>query len=184
MKYRTDLIELLRKDDQRMKALDAVSSLQIDHCWIGAGFIRNAVWDALHGFSDQAIGGDVDVIWLDHQHSKQTDNLLEQKLRERLSGIDWSVKNQARMHIHNNDPPYSSIAEAMSNWPETATAIAARIAQNAKIEVLAPFGLNDLFQLRLRPTRRFALEKHHIFQQRLVEKSWLTRYPKLTLLDD
>lgn len=184
MKYLTDLIELLSKDDQRMKALDAVSSLQIDNCWIGAGFIRNAVWDALHGFSDQAIAGDVDVIWLDHQHSKQTDKLLEQKLRARLSGIDWSVKNQARMHIHNDDSPYSSIAEAMCNWPETATAIAARIGRDARIEVIAPFGLDDLFQLRLRPTRRFALEKHHVFQQRMTEKSWLTRYPQLTLLND
>lgn len=138
MKYLTDLIELLSKDDQRMKALDAVSSLQIDNCWIGAGFIRNAVWDALHGFSDQAIAGDVDVIWLDHHHSKQTDKLLEQKLRARLSGIDWSVKNQARMHINNDDSSYSSIAEAMCNWPETATAIAARIGRDDKIEVIAP----------------------------------------------
>lgn len=183
MKYRTDLIELLRKDDLRMTALDAVSSLQIDNCWIAAGFIRNAVWDALHGFSDQAIQGDVDVIWLDHQHSKKTDNLLEQKLHERLSEIEWSVKNQARMHIHNDDSPYRSIARAMYNWPETATAIAARIGRHDKIEVLAPFGLDDLFQLRLRPTPRFAQEKHHIFQQRMTEKNWLTRYPKLALLD-
>ena len=52
------------------------------------------------------------------------DRAIEAELRALAPGIDWSVKNQARMHLRNGDPPYSGATDAMRHWPETATAIA------------------------------------------------------------
>jgi hypothetical protein len=50
------------------------------------------------------------------------------------------------------------------------------------VEVIAPYGLDDLFELRLRPTPVFAQHKLAIFSQRVAEKRWLQRYPGLRLL--
>ncbi|MRE47150.1 hypothetical protein GII66_24395, partial [Escherichia coli] len=49
---------------------------------------------------------------------------LEDRLRQQLPSLDWSVKNQARMHQRNGDYPYTSTRNALLHWPETATAIA------------------------------------------------------------
>ncbi len=182
MEYLVELQILLCKDRLRMEALAIIQSLELNNCWIGAGFVRDAVWDNRHGYADQKITGDVDVIWFDPEKaSAEIDLGIEQKLSNISTTFDWSVKNQARMHLRNNDGAYSSVSDAIWNWPETATAVAVRLGHNTTLEVLAPFGLDDLFELRLKPTPRFRYEKRDIFQQRLVEKRWTTRYPLLNV---
>ncbi|PLC63479.1 hypothetical protein B9P82_13400 [Citrobacter sp. L55] len=74
--------------------------------------------------------------------------------RDRSAQIDWSVKNQARMHQRNGDYPYTSTRNALLHWPETATAIAVRLGKEG-LDITAPYGLSDLFELRLRPTPAF-----------------------------
>ena len=85
------------------------------------------------------------------------------------------------MHVRNNDAPYASVSEAMRHWPETATAVAARLDNFGALEIIAPFGLDDLFALRLRPTPRFTAEKLPIFLDRVSLKRWMYRYPKLSI---
>lgn len=175
------LVDLLTSDGPRMRALEAVRSLDLPDCWIAAGFVRNAMWDYLHGYPPDLAGKDVDVVWFD---SVQTDADLdldfEAQLAARAPGLGWSVKNQARMHLRNGDSSYGCVAHAMTFWPETATAIGARLSKTHEIEINAPFGLDDLFALRLVPTTSFAEQKRHIFEERIASKSWLSHYPKLT----
>lgn len=56
---------LLFRDRLRRAALEAVAALDLPDCWIGAGFVRDAVWDELHGYGTRPPGGDVDVVWFD-----------------------------------------------------------------------------------------------------------------------
>lgn len=98
-----------------------------------------------------------------------------------MPGLQWSVKNQARMHRRNGDPAYTSVSQAMEHWPETATAVAIRLHGLGSLEVSAPFGLDDLFGLQLRPTPHFRREKLPIFADRVAAKRWLHRYPMLQI---
>jgi hypothetical protein len=165
----------------RRQALEVVANLNLPDCWIGAGFVRDAVWDHLHGHETFFPSGDVDVIWFASETSQgELDRRIEQELRRRLPGLRWSVKNQARMHLRNGDRPYASVADAMCHWPETATAVAVRYGASGSIEINAPFGLDDLFGLRLRPTPAFLAGKLPIFEERVSSKRWIERYPLLT----
>jgi hypothetical protein len=175
------LVRILAADPQRMAALSALRSLDLPDGWIGAGFVRDAVWDALHG-RPSAVHGDVDVIWFDAaRRASADDRVLEARLASAEPSFAWSVKNQARMHDRNGDPPYRSCADAMRHWPETATTVAVRLDMRGVIECLAPFGLADLFGLIVRPTSRFAEDKRPIFDARIESKRWLSRYPRLKL---
>jgi uncharacterized protein len=177
------LIAWLRADAMRWDALAAVRSLNLFNGYIAAGFIRNCVWSQLHGFAT-GVPDDVDVIWFDEAHAEaETDREFEAALRHMMPNLNWSVKNQARMHRRNNDAPYMSIADAMTHWPETATAIAVAQISDEKCEIVAPFGLGDLMELRLRPTPHFAVTKRAIFDARVAKKRWLERFPKLVLVD-
>ena len=174
---------LLMSDPLRRQILETVATLNLPDCWIGAGFVRDAVWDSLHGYDVVELNGDVDVIWYDVALSRsEIDRVFEQQLSDKVPGLLWSVKNQARMHLRNNDAPYSSAAEAMRHWPETATAVAARLDSFGEVEINAPLGLEDLFALVLRPTPRFTTDKLSIFLDRVSSKSWIDRYPKLSLI--
>jgi hypothetical protein len=153
----------------------------------------------------------VDVIWFDsHCADSADDEVLEEKLKALDRDIAWSVKNQSRMHVRNDDEPYASATDALRFWPETATAVAVRLSGHpdgplspgtpgfpraqgqhdtcvpvapGNIEIAAPFGLDDLFGLIIRPGPRFSEAKRDIFLDRVWTKHWLRIWPRLTLMD-
>ena len=176
------LRSLIASDRRRMDALRAVRDLGLPDCWVAAGFVRNRVWDHLHGHAASPLLDDIDVVWFDGARcDAEDDAALERALRGRDGVLDWSVKNQARMHVRNGDAPYASAADAMRYWPETATAVGVRLGAGDAIEVAAPFGLDDLFGLTVRPTRRFAEEKQAVYVARIRAKDWLGRWPRLRI---
>ncbi|MFW3166896.1 nucleotidyltransferase family protein [Pseudomonas syringae pv. syringae] len=82
------------------------------------------------------------------------------------------MKNQARMHVRNDDQPYCSATNVMKAWPETATAAEVKLGKDDVIEVAAPFGLDDLFNLVVRPTARFEVKKKALYLDRIRSKNW------------
>ena len=164
--------------DGRLAMLRAVAALGLPDCWIAAGVVRNAVWDALHGYVRSTPLADVDVIWFDStQTGPDLDRALEDRLAAMVPGVVWSVKNQARMHARNGHAPYADCREAMRFWPETATGVAARMTDTGSIEVQSAYGLHDLLGLLLRPAGNEAL-----FRDRVAAKRWLEIWPKLLVV--
>lgn len=161
-----------------------VESLDLPDGWIGAGLIRNAIWDVLHDRTvDVSRLNDVDVVFLDPSDtSKERDTALEHRLKTLAPGVPWQVTNQARMHARNEDAPYQSTFEAIACWPETATAIAARTVRG-HVEVIAPHGIEDLVSLVVRPTPAFT-SKMDIYRERIVTKGWSTIWPRLITYDE
>ena len=177
------VISTIAEDPARMRVLEIVRDLELPDCWIGGGFVRSPVWDRLSGRAPAFPDGDIDVLWFDPARS---DSAIDAQLEEHLSALDpsldWSVKNQARMHLRNGDTPYASTADAMRYWVETATAVAVRLAGD-EIEALAPLGFDDLFSMTLRPTPAFARVKCAVFHKRRQLKRWQERWPRLILVD-
>jgi hypothetical protein len=183
MEHAAALQAILANDPARCRVLAIVRSLGLPDCWIGAGFIRNAVWDYLHDRPPTRHAGDVDVVWFSSERAKPSeDEALEAALRALDPSVDWSVKNQARMHVRNGDAPYASAVEAIGHWPETATAVAARQTAEGSYEIAAPFGLGDLFDLVLRPTPHFAAgDQRAVYLSRIQSKRWLAIWPRLRI---
>jgi len=180
MKHSDDLKSLLRTDPVRQRLIALVHSLDLPDCWIAAGFVRNAVWDSLHGKAPSLPSGDVDVIWFDSsRNGADIDLHLENRLSKLDNSFAWSVKNQSRMHARNGDAPYRSASDAMRFWPETATAVAVRYTDDDNLEIAAPFELDDLYAAIVRPTPRFTGAKRPLFDQRLQHKNWLQHWPLL-----
>ena len=176
------MLSLLSSDAKMMGILRTVRDLELPDCWIGSGFVRNKVWDFLHGYAEPTPLGDIDVIYYDPSNiSESAEKMLENKLRAAMATEPWSVKNQARMHLPASEPPYSSTEHALSLWPETATAVAVRLGGNGKLELLAPLGTDDLFSLTVRPTPHW-MGKLEAYRKRLARKNWPAKWPKLTVL--
>lgn len=179
------IVSILWTDPVRWRLLGIVKALGLPDCWIGTGFIRNAVWDHLHGRMPSGPAGDVDVIWYGPCcRDPSEDRKYEATLRTLEPAIAWSVKSQARMHERNGDDPYVSATEAMRFWPETATAIAVRRVDHDAYEVAAPFGLDDLMGLLLKPTPHFASKKRGAYQERVRSKGWMNFWLLLTEIAD
>src|SRR6185437_4597222 len=101
------LLSLITADAERLRLVRLVQGLALPDCWVGAGFVRSAVWDHLHGYLPSLSMGDVDVVWFDRARAgPDEDRGLEDRLASAAPGVAWSVKNQARMHERHGDPPY------------------------------------------------------------------------------
>jgi len=175
------LIGLIRADPARMRLLALVRAHGPPGAWIAAGTLREAVWDDRHGRPPRPPEGDVDVVWFDRRAGVAEDRRFERCLADAAPAVHWSVKNQARMHARNGDPPYASLSDALRCWPEPATAVAARLDAEDAILVLAPFGLAELFDLVVGPTPHFAGSRRAAHEARVRDKGWLARWPRLSL---
>jgi uncharacterized protein len=177
-----DIIALIKSDPWRMEVLRAARTLNLPDWLIGAGFVRNLIWDHLHGFKKPTPLSDIDVAYFDPDNlDEASEKKFEKKLRVMMNE-NWSVKNQARMakidHFHRE---YTSTKDAISHWPETATAIGVRLDKNDNIELVAPYGTDDLFSLTLRMTPDFP-DGREYFLKRIEKKQWLTKWPKLKII--
>ena len=56
------------------------------------------------------------------------------------------------MHIVNNIPPYSSAVDAISKFPETATALGVKLDEENNVKLTAPHGIEDVVNMEVKPT--------------------------------
>ena len=176
--FTTELVTIIKSDTWMLSILEAVRSLDLPDCWIGAGFVRNKIWDYKHNSKRTSLN-DIDVIYFDASNTtKQHELAIEEQLITINPSVNWSVKNQARMHLRNGHSPYKNCYEAISYWPETATAIAVQLNTNNQIEFIAPHGLDDLFNLVVKPTPNFDLTT---YRNRITYKGWKDTWKKLVI---
>ncbi|MBD7936868.1 MULTISPECIES: nucleotidyltransferase family protein [Cytobacillus] len=174
-----DILQLIRDDEEMMAVLKAVKQLQLPDWWICAGFVRSKVWDTLHHFQERTQLPDVDVIYYDNQQlNENIEKQYEKKLHKILPHIPWSVKNEARMHSVNSLPPYRSSEDAIAKFPETATAIGVKLDSENQLVITAPWGIEDLIHLRIKPTPFFAAsrERMQLYESRMISKGWNKRW--------
>jgi uncharacterized protein len=182
LKNEEDVKLLIELDEFMMEILQAASSLNLPDWWICAGFVRSKIWDTLHGFPQRTDTPDVDVIYFDRTNVEEgIEKQLEKKLMRIMPTIPWSVKNQARMHTINNLPPYTSSEDAISKFPETATALGVKLDRTHQLVLTAPCGIEDVIHLELKPTPFFTLttERAVIYEERIIKKNWKANWHKI-----
>ncbi len=156
------------------------SSLLLPDWCLAAGFVRNLIWDRLHGYETPTPLNDIDLIYFDKDHcSPEIDQKYEDRLKS-FSNLPWSVKNQARMHIRNDDPAYLSTGDAMSYWVEVETAVGAKLS-GGKIQLVAPFGVGALMSKTISINKK--RPKQDAYQERLNRKKWIEIWPDLKIID-
>jgi uncharacterized protein len=181
------LVALARATPWFMQALAAARSLGLASWCIGAGAVRTMVWDNLHGQSAPSALPDVDVAYFDAGDlSGARDRALEARLAALAPGVPWEVTNQAGVHLWFERyfgkavEPLASLQDGVATWPEYATAVGLWLDSQHAIGVIAPHGLDDLFDcvVRHNPARASVAN----FRQRLEQKRYQERWPQVRII--
>ncbi|QQK75001.1 nucleotidyltransferase family protein [Salicibibacter cibarius] len=179
-----DIIDVIERDRWMMEVLQAVKDLQLPDGWICSGFVRAKIWDTLHDFHKRTPLPDVDVIYFDAGNIDESEEKKrEEQLKNVLPLVPWSVKNQARMHLVNGGPPYTSSVDAISKFPETATTLGVRLGVDGRVTLTAPCGVEDVLQGTVRPTPFFreTEERLAVYKERVVKKNWSATWGELDI---
>jgi hypothetical protein len=177
------IADIIAQDPVAVKQLRAVRELGLPDWCIAAGFVRNRVWDHLHGIFPPRAPVDIDVIFFDAGDvSPEREAAFERRLDALLPGLPWQVRNQARMHVWKNVPPHRDTADAMTYWLETVTGIGVRLEADDTLTVVAPLGTDDLLNLRCRPTAYWRTRRHE-YDARVEAKRWRELWPRVNFID-
>jgi hypothetical protein len=151
--------------------------------FLTAGFVRNRYWDSLYPCVAVSGTSDIDVVYFNSGSvSKSLDLEYESVLCKYMRGVDWQVRNQARMHNFGGYAPFTDLSDALTHWSETATAIGVRLSANDEMQVIAPFGLDDLYNHVLRITPVMYANDPAGFEGRVKHKQWRMRWPEVKVV--
>jgi hypothetical protein len=171
---------IVRRNPDLMAILQAAQAVNPPQWVVGAGIIRDLVWDELHGRRGPLDFRDVDLAFFDGSNlSEEHEADVERQLRQQLD-VPWDAKNQARVHLWfeahfgQSAEPLRSIEDAVATWPETAVCVAVRLRADDVMEIIAPLGLRDLFDMvwRRNPRRVSVAEYRWRLGRKRVAERW------------
>ena len=157
------LVEIIRGVPTTMQVLRTIRDLDLPDGMIFSGAIYQPVWNHLTGRAPDYGIKDYDVAYHDASDtSYEAEDVVIQRVAaqfdEPLKSL-VEVRNQARVHLwfekkFGADEPYPPLptsADALKRFVATAFCVGVRMEADDSLSVFAPFGLEDLFALRLRP---------------------------------
>ena len=201
--------DIIKRDPFRMRCLRALRALDLPQGYIGAGFVRNAIWDELHARATPTPLNDIDVIYFSGeinppQSVASADNTLESvpqpqayspnsvAVKPGLKAQEQAIERElARMVPQANwqvkNQARMHVAHAHAPYQNCHDAISYWIERETCVAVrlLANDDLDILAPFGLEANFAGTISinpkypRPEVFKQRLASKNWLTVWPLL-----
>ncbi|MDR3511260.1 MAG: nucleotidyltransferase family protein [Caulobacteraceae bacterium] len=182
------LAAIVRASPRLMQVLAVARDLDLPQWRVVSGAVYQTVWNALTGRpADHGIR-DYDLFYFDASDvSYEAEDVVIRRAAAAFPpdlSPKVEVRNQARVHLwfeqHFGEPyaPLSSSDEAIGRFVAPAFAVGVRLAADGAIDIAAPFGLDDVFAMRLRPNPSRPLARGWEKTTASVQARW----PELTLV--
>ena len=160
MSLDAELEAILRRSAPLMQVLETARELDLPDWLIFSGAIYQRVLndrtgrDLDYGIKDYDLGYfDPDISWdAEDAAIRRVADAFEPPLKDMVE-----VRNQARVHVWfegkfgESYTPLARTAEAVGRFVSPLFAVGVRLEPEGRMTIVAPFGLEDLFALRLRP---------------------------------
>ena len=176
---------ILLKNKTLKEILKRLSKSELKNYYVTAGAINQTILNYYHDYELDYGIKDYDIVYFDEDVSYEKEDKIIKMIKSLLKDIDveYDVKNEARVHLWYKDKfgieilPYNSVEDAISRFGATITCIGVRI-ENNKLEVFAPYGLNDIFSMIIRPIK----EDFKKEQYKIRAEKWKNKWPLLTII--
>ena len=182
------LAGIVRADPGLMHVLTTVRGLGLNDWRVFSGAVYQSVWNAVTGRPAGYGRKDYDLGYFDPDTSWDAEDVVIKRVAAAFDEpfrSDVEVRNQARVHLWFPDrfgEPYEALTgtdEALGRFVAPAFAVGVRLEADDTISIAAPFGLEDVFSLTLRPNpdrpRAKGWDK--------VVSSARARWPELTVIE-
>jgi hypothetical protein len=143
-----------------MQLLTVARAQQLPQWRVVAGCVYQTVWNSLTGRPPSTGINDYDLSYFDDSDlSAESETAIESRIRAELPAFPAPIEacNQARVHLWFEQhfgvaySPLSSTDEALMRYASTTHAVGVRLMHDDRLDVFAPFGLDDLFEMIVRP---------------------------------
>lgn len=179
----TRLETIIRSDPDLMGLLEFLRGVALPQWRLVSGCLYQTVWNVLTNRPRGTGIQDFDVIYFDDGDlSWEAEDAV---IRRVTAPVPLQIRNQARVHLWYEQhfgvayPPLLSADEALTRYPVTVQAIGARLENDGRLDIVAPFGLDDLFAMVMRPNPE--LEHRPTFEAKAARARLV--WPELSIID-
>ena len=182
------LAGIVGADPGLMHVLTKVRGLGLNDWRVFSGAVYQSVWNAVTGRPAGYGRKDYDLGYFDPDTSWDAEDVVIKRVAAAFDEpfrSEVEVRNQARVHLWFPDrfgEPYEALTgtdEALARFVAPAFAVGVRLERDDTISIAAPFGLEEVFSLTLRPNpdrpRAKGWDK--------VVSSARARWPELTIIE-
>jgi uncharacterized protein len=178
---RAALEAIIRSEPVLMDVLEAVRDLRVPDGWLVSGAIYNLVWNRLTDRASFYGVNDIDIIYFDGDDlSWDAEDRVIRLIEAALLDVPVPVqpRNQARVHLWYEQKfgiafaPLASACESLERYASKTHAVAARLDDAGALELVAPFGLDDLFAFRVTPNTLADSRVTHTTKGERIRAMW------------
>ena len=174
------LEEILRADRVVWAALKVARALDLPDWLIVSGAIYNTVWNHLTGRPAGHGVKDIDLFYCDAGDlSWEAEDAVIRRGEAAFADlpVPVEIRNQARVHLWypqrfgRECPAYRSSAESLGYFASKTHAVGVRLDARGRLAIEAPFGLVDMFSLRVTPNHALDNRATHEEKGRRARKN-------------
>ena len=154
------LVKILKGSPRLMHVLHIARDLNLPDWLVFSGAIYQTVWNVVTRRDYDYGIKDFDLAYFDADTACKAEDDVIQWVRDTFTPpLDTmvEVRNQARVHLWFEErfgEPYAPLersSDALTRFVSPTFAIGARLKDDGDLTIIAPFGLDDIFALKVRP---------------------------------
>ena len=178
---RAAFIGIVTADPMLAETLARVRALALPDWLVVSGALYNSVWNHLAGKPPGYGIKDVDLFYFDDNDlSYEAEDTVIRWAARHFEGLKLpvEVRNQARVHLWypvkfgQECPRYTSSSESVEYFASKTHAVGVRYGRDGALELVAPFGLDDLFSFRITPNRVLDNQRTHEAKGKRAREYW------------
>lgn len=178
---RTAFLGIVAADPLLVETLARVRALELPDWLVVSGALYNSVWNNLTGKPSGYGVKDVDLFYFDESDlSYEAEDGVIARAAPAFAGLPLpvEVRNQARVHLWyplkfgRSCPRYSSSSESVRYFASKTHAVGVRYGADGQLELVAPFGLDDIFSFRITPNRVMDNQHTHETKGARARENW------------
>lgn len=173
---------MVASSDLLMDRLERARDWGLPDWWIVSGAVYNLVWNRLTGRPDAQGMKDIDLAYYDPDTSWEAEDRVIAEGRRRFPAVPQvEIRNQARVHLWFGArfgldyPALTDSRAAIARYAARAHCLGVRLTD--RLELHAPYGLADVFALRLVPNR--VLDNRATYAEKTARQARL--WPELSV---
>jgi hypothetical protein len=165
--------------------LERFPQLGIRDWWLTAGCIVQTVWNMRSARSPERGIRDYDILYYADDPSWEAEDEVIREAARLFTDlpVTLQVRNQARVHLWYPEKygtavsPLTSASDGILRFPSTTAAVGLKRTGEEFLDVYAPFGLSNIWDLTVKPNR--ALPIPHVYAEKI--ERWRAEWPRLKI---
>jgi hypothetical protein len=171
------LKNLIESVSELMETAQVCKNIDLPNFYIAGGCITQLIWNGLLQREPLDKVKDFDIVYFDDSEGK-AEEWYEAEIRTQLKhSMKIDIKNQANVHkwypqkFGQVIAPYLRVEQGIDSWL-SAFAIGFTLDNNNEISIYSPYGLEDAFNMNVKPNKMVMSESNYITMTNNFKKRW------------